>query len=187
MSKYQPSSVSQLNHIPFLQRKFYLFLFILLILHKNSNSFPALLDESNNTNRSFTKFWETSQPQQTSQTSQTTEFNINAQQDEQKPSYFKAIIGDNLKNYCPFRRSSKIVRLTQRGLKIPFSKLSPSFGRGSSSSFRNRTPHSEESNNSINHLGEHPSNLNYYNRLGNVPFGNDRRKHYGSYPIVCSF
>uniref|UniRef100_A0A915NFR9 Uncharacterized protein n=1 Tax=Meloidogyne floridensis TaxID=298350 RepID=A0A915NFR9_9BILA len=96
MSKYLPSSVSQFNHIPFLQRKFYLFLFILIIIHKNSNSFPALLDESNNTNRSLTKFWE--QPQQTSQTSKTTEFNINAQQDEQKPSYFKAII-TNLKNY----------------------------------------------------------------------------------------
>nr|CAD2196696.1 unnamed protein product [Meloidogyne enterolobii] len=88
MSKYLPSYVSQLNYIFSLQRKFYLFLFILIILHKNSNSFPALLDVSNNTNRSFTKFWETQQPQQTSQT---TEFNINAQQDEQKPSYFKIL------------------------------------------------------------------------------------------------
>jgi len=116
MSKYQPSSVSQLNHIPLLQRKFYLFLFILIILHKNSNSFPALLDESN---RSFTTFWE--QPQQTSQTSHTTEFNINAQQDEQKPSYFKAIEA-NL-------------------------KLFPSFG--GVLFLRNRIPHSEESNNSL--------------------------------------
>ena len=128
MSKYLPSSVSQLIHIPFLQRKFYLFLFILIILHKNSNSFPALLDESN---RSFTTFWE--QPQQTSQTSHTTEFNINAQQDEQKPSYFKAIEA-NL-------------------------KLFPSFG--GVLFLRNRIPHSEESNNSLNLLGEHPSKYSY--------------------------
>ena len=128
MSKYQPSSVSQLNHIPLLQRKFYLFLFILIILHKNSNSFPALLDESN---RSFTTFWE--QPQQTSQTSHTTEFNINAQQDEQKPSYFKAIEA-NL-------------------------KLFPSFG--GVLFLRNRIPHSEESNNSPKPLGEHPSKYSY--------------------------
>ncbi|CAK5086539.1 unnamed protein product [Meloidogyne enterolobii] len=105
MSKYLPSSnVSQLNHIPFLQRKFYLFLFILIILHKTTNCFPALLDESNNTNRSFTKFWETQQTSQTSQTSQTTEFNINAQQDEQKPSYFKAI-----------KKISKIIPLIWKG------------------------------------------------------------------------